>query len=496
MARSIQSTAALLGLAAVVASVPLPTARSTSSISWSACPEEYGFPSNLTCANYTVPLDWSRPDRNETIELGMVRLAAADEANRIGYLFINPGGPGGQATSTVASLASGTREVDSELLAKFDIIGLDPRGVGISTPVQCDIATYNKRVSFFPKTQDEFDELVAYNKAVGASCHEKTGRLIDFVDTISAVKDHEAVRQALGGDKATFLGLSYGTQLFSQYAQLYPEGIRAMVLDGNLQRSQSESSNLLIESSTYQATLEQFFSWCNASDECPLQGQDVEAKFKEVLSKAEEGPIPAPGCDDVSCRSDMTAEEMLFNVQGYLISQGNWPTLGEGLVEAGNGNATILSSAQPLAVGDAYEDSYLFAGTAIACQDWGHAATTLADVTAKEALGSTFTPLTQGACQSYKIQTSCIGWPAALTNPPKPVSYEGNTTILMVNSLYDPSTSYTWALGLQYEIKNNVLLTRNGSGHTSWGLGGNTTEIENEYLINLTLPEPGTITTS
>jgi hypothetical protein len=68
--------------------------------------------------------------------------------------------------------------------------------------------------------------------------------------------------------------------------------------------------------------------------------------------------------------------------------------------------------------------------------------------------------------------------------------------MLQVNSLYDPSTSYTWAVGLQSEIKNSVLLTRNGSGHTSYGLGGETTELTNAYLLNLTLPEPGTITTS
>ncbi|KAI1637441.1 TAP-like protein-domain-containing protein [Biscogniauxia mediterranea] len=462
-----------------------------SNITWGACPD--GFSSSVTCATYVVPLDWNQPQGNETIELGMVRIEATDKENRIGNLFINPGGPGGQASQLIDIAAASPGVLDPEILSRFDIIGLDPRGVGLSTPVQCDVDTYNKRISFFPETEEQFNDLVNYNQAVAESCRQKTGRLIDFVDTISAVKDHEAVRLALGGEKATFLGLSYGTQLFSQYAQLFPDGARAILLDGNLQHSQSESSNHLIESTTYESTLKQFFKWCTSTDGCPLRGQDVEAKYTSVLNKAIEAPIPAPGCDDVSCRSDVTEEELRFNLQSFLISPFSWPSLGQALIDADDGNATAISSMQPLAVGSAYDDSFLFAGTAIQCQDWAHGASTLADVQDKERLGVAFSPLTQGACQSYKIQTSCIGWPAALTNPPKPVSYAGETPILMVNSIYDPSTSYTWALGLQSEIGNAVLLTRNGFGHTSYLSSPRTAQIENAYLLNLTLPEPGTV---
>ncbi|KAI8960292.1 hypothetical protein F5Y11DRAFT_330420 [Daldinia sp. FL1419] len=469
--------------------------NSTDSISWGPCPDS--FPSSLTCATYTVPLDWKHPQGNETIDLGLVRLEARDKDNRIGNLFVNPGGPGGQATSLVAGLASAPGALDSQILDRFDVIGLDPRGVGLSTPVQCDTAAYNKRITWFPKTQDEYDALVTYNKKLGESCRAKTGRLIEFVDTISAVRDHEAVRKALGGEKASFLGLSYGTQLFSQYAELFPEGVRALVLDGNLQHSQSEASNLLIESSTYEATLKKFFTWCSGTteDQCPLGGQDVQAKYKSILAKAATSPIPAPGCDDKVCRSNVTEEEIRFNIQPYLISPSAWPSLGQAIADADADNATLISQQQPLTTGDAYDDSSLLAGTAIACQDWTHASTSLAEVRAKATLGATFNPLTDGACQSYEIQTSCIGWPASLSNPPKPVSYKGDAKILMVQSVFDPSTSYAWGLGLHAEIgdERSVLLVRNGTGHTSYLLGGETTAATNAYLVNLTLPEPGTI---
>ncbi|KAI0122561.1 alpha/beta hydrolase fold-domain-containing protein [Daldinia grandis] len=449
-------------------------ANSTDSISWGACPDS--FPPNITCATYTVPLDWEDPQGNETIELGLVRIEARDKSNRIGNLFINPGGPGGQATSLVATLSTLPGVVDPQILDRFDVIGLDPRGVGLSTPVQCDTAAYNKRITWFPKTQDEYDALVAYNKGLGESCRAKTGRLIDFVDTVSAVRDHEAVRKALGGEKANFLGLSYGTQLFSQYAELFPDGIRALVLDGNLQHSQSEASNLLIEGSTYEATLKNFFSWCAdaSEDVCPLSGQDVRAKFESIIAKATKSPIPAPGCDDKACRSNVTGEDIRFSIQPYLISPAMWPSLGQAIADAdADNNATLISQQQPLT----------------------HASTSLSDVRAKATLGTTFNPITGGACQSYKIQTSCIGWPAALTNPPKPVSYKGDVKILMLQSTFDPSTSYAWGLGLHAEIGSDrsVLLTRNGTGHTSYLSFGATAAAANAYLLNLTLPEPGTV---
>ncbi|KAI1458227.1 alpha/beta-hydrolase [Annulohypoxylon moriforme] len=507
MGRSQAITPAILALATLSAAVPLPGSRIGSfskgaaanhklsgNITWGPCSDQ--FAPNLTCATYTVPLDWSNPG-NETIELGLVRLEASDKSARIGNLFINPGGPGGQATNLVSELSLSPQAVDPQILERFDVIGLDPRGVGISTPVQCDTAAYNKRVSFFPKTQAEYDDLVSYNKALAESCYAKTGRLIDFVDTISAVKDHEAVRKALGDEKINLLGLSYGTQLFSQYAELFPDNIRSIVLDGNLQHSQSESSNLLIESTTYEAVLKKFFTWCTdaTSDECTLSGQDVQAKYLSVLNKSTTAPIPAPGCDDKTCRSDVTDEDLRFTVQSYLISTSSWPSLALALSQADAGNATLISQNNPLAVGDAYSDSSLLAGTAIACQDWDHASKSLSDVLAKGTLGENFAPLNGGACQSYKIQTSCIGWPAPLSNPPKKVSYKGKTKILQAQSTFDPSTSYAWGLGLHSELGDDksVLLVRNGSGHTSYLLGGATTAAINSYLVNLTLPEPGTV---
>lgn len=484
----------LLGLAAESNAACLPKRQgynNSSPISWGACSEEMGFPSNFTCGTYRVPLDWDHPNSNETIELGMVRVEARDQSNKIGPLFLNPGGPGASAASVIYPFTFATTE---DILDRFDLIALDPRGVGLSSPIQCDADLWNERVTYFAQTQDEFDQLVEHNRAVSASCREKSGRLMDFVDTVSAAKDFEAVRLALGGDKATFLGLSYGSMLFSQYAELFPDSFRAMVLDGITLHSQDESSNLLTESSTYEATLRVFFDWCTSDSTC-LPGQDVEQLFLDVLAQAEETPIPAPDCDDAAtgCRSTVTVEDILFNTQTLLILQSTWAELGQALSDASNGNATILSAQNVLAVGDVQADSIQYSGTAIACQDWTHSATTLAEVQQKQLLGAAISPFTRGAAQTYKIQTACIGWDAQLTNPEHRNTYDGNTTLLLVNSVFDPSDGYTWALGMHQEIDNSVLFTRNGSGHTSYTLLGETWEAENAYMLDLTIPEPGTV---
>jgi pimeloyl-ACP methyl ester carboxylesterase len=470
-------------------SIPISTHPPRSSISWSKCSQD--LPSNLQCANLTVPVNWDAPDGNGSFSLGMVRLQRPlnSTATRLGHLFINPGGPGGSAIQTVAGIASGSRNVSSELLNSFDIIGVDPRGVGQSAKSQCDPAIWNERVSQFPKTKEEYNRLVDKNKRLGESCLNRTGEVTNYLDTISAVKDHEAVRAALG-EKMNWLGLSYGTQLGSQYAQLFPDNIRVMALDGMLQHSQTESSNILIESTAYAVELVSFFKWARTDESSPLKGQDIEKLWYSILKNATNTPIPAPGCDGISCRQDVNEEEIRLNAQGFLIypRTSSRVTFAKALLQASEGNATLLST--PLASED---DSSLYAGITIGCQDWSSTASSFEDFQAKMRIGEVFAPLNKGASQSWTLQASCVGWPAPLTNPPAKLKVQTQDPILMVNSVRDPSTSYTWAVGMLEEIENNVLLTRNGDGHTSWGLGGATADAINHFLITRELPAKGAL---
>jgi pimeloyl-ACP methyl ester carboxylesterase len=200
-------------------------------ISWVECPAETGLPSEVQCGQLSVPIDWDHPE-GEHFDLGLVKLAAkADAGSKIGSLFINPGGPGGLASEMVAALVQ-AQELRELLTGAFDVIGLDPRGIGLSHAVQCDPAIYNERTTVFPTTEAEYEAMVDRNRRLGESCRERTGPLLDFIDTISAAKDFEAARIAVGDDKLNFMGQSYGSQLGAQYAQLFPDNYEVLALDG------------------------------------------------------------------------------------------------------------------------------------------------------------------------------------------------------------------------------------------------------------------------
>lgn len=189
-----QSIPAVASILASTLAAPLPSTDQTprfpppnsvaSSIEWAPCPEDAGFPNSILCTQYSVPIDWDQPE-GEHFDLGLVKLsiASTNATSKVGSLFVNPGGPGASATGLVGTIAAQADKFQI-ILDNFDVIGLDPRGVGFSGQVKCDPKIFAERVSLFPKTQEEFDALKDKNKRLGESCRELTGPLLEHVDTI------------------------------------------------------------------------------------------------------------------------------------------------------------------------------------------------------------------------------------------------------------------------------------------------------------------------
>ncbi|KAF3042318.1 hypothetical protein E8E12_000768 [Didymella heteroderae] len=394
------------------------TLHTPSSITWAACPSEVLGASLLQCASYSVPVDWNEP-HGEHFDLGLVKLPGTPSNStfqKVGTLFVNPGGPGGPASQFVAALALGS--IKSEYLGSFDIVGLDPRGVGLSHQVQCDPAIYAERVSLFPQTGEEFAKLKDKNRRFGESCLNRTGGVFEHLDTISVGKDHEAVRIALGDEPINFLGLSYGSQLGAQYADLFPNNIRTL--------------------------------------------------------------------------ATVNDKDILFNSHQYLTFKQNlglgssWDILASALNNSSKGDASALST--KLADPTAY--SFL----PIGCLDWTRkASSTLPEILAQQIMAKEYAPLTQGGSQMWQLQHACLGWPAKIQNPPKKLNVKTNATILLTQSTSDPSTGFSWALGILEEFQNKVLVMRKGDGHTSLPLGGKTAETILRYLITSKAPEPGLV---
>jgi pimeloyl-ACP methyl ester carboxylesterase len=203
-------------------------------------------------------------------------------------------------------------------------------------------------------------------KRLGNSCVERMGLIDNYFDTISAAKDHEA---ALGGEDMNWLGLSYGSQLGAQYAQLFsPDNIRTMVLHGIVQHSLSEASNILIEISTYAAELHYFFRLARENDRSVLKGQDVEQICNDLLKNATEAPFPTGGCKGL-CHENVTADEIRTNAQRLVASSDYFMRI---LKQATKGSATVFASPKYNVndeTGNFDDSSAVYTGLAIGCQD-------------------------------------------------------------------------------------------------------------------------------
>jgi pimeloyl-ACP methyl ester carboxylesterase len=473
-----------LSLLPLVVSVPT---RKTPEIVWADCPKTSA--PGLDCGTIKVPIDYNEPS-GDTVTLFIARLKA-NGTSRIGNLLFNPGGPGGSGSQTVIDVARRPSSLFSpKLLANYDIIGLDPRGVGQSSPIQCDPEIFNRRVSIFPKTEADFVKLADHNKEFGASCKQKSGPLFDHMDTTSTAKDFELVRQALGEGKLNFLTFSYGTLIATAYAELYPEQIGRMALDGITDHSNSDITSLSSETLTFELTLNKFFQWCSTTTDCVLSKKDAATVFDNVIQAADAKPIPAPGCVGSNlCRIDTNAEEILINVKNMLESPAGFPIVAFALDEASQGNSTRFSQSL---ISDS--TSPFFSAQAVFSQDWPPSAQDFTDLSVKKQLLQTVAPHTRGISQTLSLLMGSINFPSTLTNPPHVLNsrVKDAPPILLVNSLWDPATSIEWANNVRSQIPHSVLIVRNGVGHLSYPMFGQTSAAVDDFLVDGKLPVQGT----
>ncbi|RDA94579.1 hypothetical protein CP533_2421 [Ophiocordyceps camponoti-saundersi (nom. inval.)] len=464
------------------------------SISWGSCPS--GYPSYLDCGRLSVPLDHQCSRSScQRIELGMVR-SKATASKSLGNLVLNPGGPG---SSLVKIFVEGREDevVGPRLLHFYDVIAPDPRGVGVSTPIRCSASLYNKRLPLYMTSQADLDARLAWNRAFGESCARMTGPLIKHVDTLSAARDLEYIRKALGDEKLNFMGFSYGTQLGSQYAELFPDRVGKMVLDGVLDHSQLDMDGLMTEAISYDDSLKGFFQWCNTTTDCVLHGKDSFAIFDKMINDANKKPIPAPGCLDgahsAPCAPNVTGYELLMSAQNDISEPPRWPRLSHALNEALHGNATRLS---PRHITN--ETSSSFSHTAISCldsqaQDGMSAGRSLIG---RLMVARVLAPHTRGVSETLQLQASCLDWPSLAVNPPKKLNRERlarTPPILLVNAFHDPSTSVVWALGVREQMPTAVNIFRDGYGHTSYWDYGETQEAIDSFFIDGHMPADLTV---
>ncbi|WP_156516053.1 alpha/beta fold hydrolase, partial [Rhodococcus sp. EPR-147] len=243
------------------------------------------------CAMLTVPMDYEDLD-GETIEIAVSRISATGD-NPIGSVLLNPGGPGAAGT-TVAPLVNALW-AGGPIPERFDIVGFDPRGVGLSNPA-IDCYSDEERDADAPLSAlGTWTEESA--RAIVDKCADGSGteEVLAHLGTRDVARDMDVLRAVLGDDKLTYAGVSYGTRLGSVYAEMFPENVRALVLDGAVDPLMDTADRRIQLSEGVQASFQRFADFCMTQAACPLGTDPAQATAaaQELLQPLEEEPLVA-----------------------------------------------------------------------------------------------------------------------------------------------------------------------------------------------------------
>ncbi len=223
---------AFTALAASLTGMAPPAAHASGpALSWGTCvtgpDDEQGRElekAGAECAELDVPLDYAAP-HGRRISLGLSRIKAT--GRRIGTLMVNTGGPGAQAVTDPPFVLDAMKDVGN----RYDIVGMDPRFIGRSTPLDCGWPT-GTWIRSAGLTRASFDRQVAFQRDLAQRCADTNASVLPHVTTRNTARDMDAVRAALGEERISYLGYSYGTYLGAVYHEMFPGRLDRFVLDG------------------------------------------------------------------------------------------------------------------------------------------------------------------------------------------------------------------------------------------------------------------------
>ncbi|MGF1655290.1 MAG: alpha/beta hydrolase [Actinomycetales bacterium] len=450
------------------------------------------------CGTLPVPVSWSDDDGG-TLDLSVIRRPAADPANRIGALLVNPGGPGGSGVDFVRGTATPDGSL-AELNQRFDIVSWDPRGTKGSSPVDCfsddRLDAYYAEAEAYPDAGDR-DAVLATSREFVESCVANAGpELLSAISTENTARDMDALRAALGEEQVSYLGYSYGTYLGATYASLFPDRIRAFVLDGAVDPDAYANNPLLsdvIQARGFEVAIDRYFEeFC--VDSCNFAGG--KEAWRALVEQLEAEPLTTGG--DPARPVDGAAVVNATLIVMYIRQA--WPVLDLALAEAAAGDGARLQFLADIAVGRNDDGSYepgqgAFPAITAIDRDYPE------DIRIQDLMrlvygqvSPSFGPSTFWA--SLAGGYSAFEWPVeANARFAGPFRYpSGRLPILVVGTTFDPATPYSGSVAMTRQLGNARLLTLDGDGHTAYG--GNSTCIDDAvdaFLVDGEVPARGTV---
>ncbi|WP_371621642.1 alpha/beta hydrolase [Streptomyces sp. NBC_01116] len=469
--RAALSLALAVGAVAVAASVPGASAAPATArvdpgavgmpnpgpVRWGPCPEDITAP-RLECSTLDVPLDYRRPD-GRRIEIAISRLTSENPSKRRGVLVTNPGGPGGAGLDYPAVLAGAG--LPREVLDSYDVIGFDPRGVGRSTPVTCDLTReqqYRGNFAPYAHTAADVAREAGYARTVAKQCAgSRTAPMLPHITTANTARDMDRIRAALGEQKLSYLGHSYGTHLGAVYATMFPERGDRVVLDSSMGPGGYDVTAMRSFARGLEDRFPDFAAFAAARPRYGLGAttEQVTAKFFELAERLDGKPIR--GIDGTAFRA-VTFERLYVDAL--------MPHLAE-FWQAVDTDRPLPASPPP----PANLENLLAARHYVICNDsrWPR---TVREYQRNVAFDRLRYPLLGGSTASIG---PCAFWPTKRVEPPVRIGDRGPSNVLMVQNERDPGTPLSGARELRRAFgQRATLVTADQGGHGVHPFGGNT----------------------
>lgn len=439
---------------------------------WGTCASFIGAAANAIpsaqCGTVAVPVDWNNPAKPEgaQAQLAVIRIPATGD--RIGTLVVNPGGPGSSAVDTVASM--GASLADTDIGRRFDLVGIDPRGVGHSTPelhcrTDAEFDAYRREpiADYGPAGVAHIEQVY---RQLAQGCVDKMG--IDFlanVGTASSVRDMDVVRAALGENQIDYLGFSYGTKLGAAYAERYPDRVRAMVLDGAVDPSQDPVAENINQMAGFQTAFNDYAADCAKSAGCPL-GTDA-AKFVERFHQLVDPLVAKPG--GTSDPRGLSYQDAMTGTGNALYTQRYWKYLTSGLLglQRGTDAGDLLLLADDYQHRDesGHYQNLQDAFTAIRCVDSSYPTDPAVWAKADRQIREVAPYSSYGDFTGFAPRDICAMWPVPPTSTPHPATSPGPGKVVVVSTTHDPATPYQAGVDLARQM-GAALITFDGTQHT------------------------------
>ncbi|GAA0962225.1 alpha/beta hydrolase [Actinocorallia libanotica] len=438
---------------------------------WTPCPVDPRF----SCTTLEAPLDHARPD-GETIRIALNRLPASDPAHRLGALVTNPGGPGSSGLEFVFGAHA---YFSPALRARYDIVGMDPRGVGASTPVVCRGST-TRQVADTEQARDASEDARLFAK----SCADASGELLPNVRTPSVARDLDLVRAVLGQDRLHYYGASYGTLLGRFYAHLFPARTGRMVLDSVVDPT-GWPGDPTAQAVGFETAFRVMVGDCARGPRCPLGDDPARAlaRVDRLITRADAEPLEA------GMGVPVTGRDVLRIIQTATYREETWPPVVEALAAALRGDGGPLRALTPWPAGSVREA--LSGGyQAVVCPHLRPRART-----AEAELFAARAALRAALLFGRRVEAqrrACAVWPVpSLPEAGAAVRTDGAPPPLLVHNRHDAATPVHWARSTHGQLPGSVLVLNDSGGHGFYPMGKCTRRVVDDFLTQGRMPVPG-----